>query len=273
MRTPSVRIIAEQDSAEVGERGFEPTLAETITSAGRTLGQILVGPRQRSPFSAAEAEKLRHYTRLIGHLLDAAERQHQWQSLALIDPVTQLPNRRYLQQRLELLLHRAAGDRSRVTVLIFDLDGFKHFNDCYGHSAGDDILRETGQLFRRCCRQDDIVARYAGDEFVVVFWDAEQPRIPGSKHPTDALAVLRRFKRSLQSHEFPKLGSEAKGRITISGGLASFPWDAKDAQGLIDRADEALLQAKQAGKNRIVLVGTEGQTLEEATGDSLESSR
>jgi diguanylate cyclase (GGDEF)-like protein len=244
----------------VGDENIEPALIETIVSGGRTLGKILIGSRQRAPFSPAEVEKLRHYSRLIAHLLDAAEQQQHWQSLAMIDEVTGLPNRRYLLQALESILARADVERFRVTILLFDLDGFKHFNDNYGHATGDQILRETGQLFRRHCRQHDIVARYAGDEFVVVFWDAEGPRIAGSKHPTDALAVLRRCKESLESHEFPRLGPGAKGRITISGGLASFPWDARDTRSLIDKADQAMLEAKRAGKNRVYLVGAEGES-------------
>ena len=264
MRVPFVRVRVDRDDAHVGDRATEPILEEPITAGGRSLGTILVGPRQRDPFSAAEVEKLRHYSRLIGHLVEAAEQQQEWQRLAMIDEVSQLPNRRYLMQALKSLVHRSAHDRSPLTVLMFDLDGFKHFNDTYGHGAGDEIIRDTGQLFRRHCRQSDIVARYAGDEFVVVFWDADGPRVVGSRHPTDALAVLRRFKKSLEAHAFPKLGPEATGCITISGGLATFPWDAKDAEGLIERADEAMLLAKRDGKNRIYLVGAEGEPAEEA---------
>ncbi len=265
MRTTFVCIVVDDESAHVGDAGTTPALVETITAGGRRLGRILVGPRLREPFSAAEVEKLRHYSRLIAHLLAAADRQHQWQTLAMTDEVSGLPNRRYAMQVLESIVHRAAVERSRLTVLLFDLDGFKHFNDTYGHAAGDQIIRETGQLFRRHCRRHDIVARYAGDEFVVLFWDAEQPRKAGSKHPTDALGVLRRFMKSLESHEFPKLGPEATGRITISGGLATYPWDAEDARRLIERADQAMLQAKRDGKNRIYLVGSEGQPAEETT--------
>ncbi len=258
MRAPQVTILVDGTSAHAGTCDAEPALAETVMAGGRTLGRILVAPRHHQPYSPNEVEKLRHYGRLAAHLLEAAEQQQHWQSLAMIDEATQLPNRRYLMQALESLLRRASTERFRVTLLIFDLDGFKHFNDAYGHPAGDEVIRETSQLFRRLCRQHDIVARYAGDEFVVVFWDAEEPRIAGSKHPTDALAVLRRVRKALESHEFPRLGPEAVGHITISGGLASYPWDAHDAQSLIERADEALLQAKRAGKNRIFLIGAEG---------------
>ncbi len=259
MRTAHVRLVAGDEVACVGDPGMEPALAETIRAGEEPLGEILVGARQKGPFAAAEAEKLRHYGRMIAHLLQAANQQQAWHALAMTDEVTKLPNRRYLQQVIDHLLERAAQQRFSVTVLLFDLDGFKHFNDTYGHAAGDQILYETGQLFRTHCRRHDIVARYGGDEFVVVFWDADEPRMAGSRHPTDVLGVLRRVKRALQSHAFPKLGPEATGSITISGGLATFPWDATDYAGLLERADEALLEAKKAGKNRIFLVGDVAQ--------------
>ena len=256
MRSANVRLIVGNDWASVGEPQFEAALAEPIAVGGKVLGQILVGPRQRVPFSVGEVEKIRHYGRLISHLLQAAREQARWHNLAMIDETTGLPNQRYLMEALEGLLRRAAVERSRVTVLFFDLDGFKHFNDTYGHAAGDEVVRETGQLFRKCCRKDDIVARFAGDEFVVVFWDAEDPRVTGSKHPTDVFTVLRRFRKALESFSFGKLGSEAVGQITISGGLASYPWDASSAQELLEKADRAMLEAKRAGKNRIFLVGS-----------------
>jgi diguanylate cyclase (GGDEF)-like protein len=256
MRSANVRILVDKDMVWVGDPQAEPALAEPVVAQGKVVGKILVGPRARAPFSVGEVEKIRHYGRVIAHLLQAADRQQELQNLAMIDEVSGLPNRRYLMQGLEALLRRASTERFRVTVLFFDLDGFKHFNDAYGHSAGDEVVRETAQLMRKHCRKDDIVARYAGDEFVVVFWDAEEPRVSGSRHPTDVLMVLRRFRKALESHEFPKLGPEAVGYITISGGLASFPWDANTAEELIEEADRAMLEAKRAGKNRIYLVGS-----------------
>lgn len=256
MRTTYVRIVAGGDAAWVGNPKTDAALAEPIVHQGRVAGKILVGARHRAPFSVGEVEKIRHYGRLITHLLQAADQQMQWQDLAMIDEVTGLPNRRYLMRALQNLLRRAGVERFRVTLLFFDLDGFKHFNDAYGHAAGDEVVRETAQLMRKVCRKDDIVARYAGDEFVVVFWDAEEPRVSGSKHPTDVFMVLRRFRKALESHQFSKLGPEAVGCITISGGLAGFPWDAATAEDLIEKADRAMLEAKRAGKNRIYLVGS-----------------
>ncbi len=267
LRTADVRIVAGDSAGCTGNPAAEPAIVEPIVLSDGRHGQILVGPRQRRPFSVAEVERVRHFGRLLVHLLDAADRQEHWQELALMDEASGLPNRRCLLQALDKLLKRAARERFSVTVLIFDLDGFKHFNDVYGHAAGDQVIRETGQLFRRCCRRHDIVARYAGDEFVVVFWDAGQPRVTGSKHPTDVLVVLRRFKQALSRHSFGRLGPEAVGRITISGGLASFPWDGATFQELLEHADQALLEAKRAGRDRIFLFGEEGRPVDELSAD------
>jgi len=266
LQCASLTIVAESARAEIGPSVGRPVLVETIEVAGRNVGQILVGPREAFPYESGDLEKLRHYGRVIGHLLDACERRRCLERLALTDELTGLPNRRQLIQTLDATLQQAARDHTNVTLLMFDIDDFKHYNDRYGHAAGDEILREAGRLFRRCCRQHDVVARYGGDEFAVVFWEAEEPRVAGSKHPTDVLSVLRRFRKELETHDFPLLGPEAKGVLTISGGLASFPWDAQRAVDLIEQADRALLRAKRDGKNRIYLVGPPESAAEPSQG-------
>jgi diguanylate cyclase (GGDEF)-like protein len=244
-------------SDAIGQAGSflaEPVLLEPIEQAGQVLGQIELG-KAAGGYRAEHADRLRHYARLIGSILHSAQRQRQWREEALTDELTGLSNRRHVMRALPELLTRAARDRFRVTLVLFDLDDLKHYNDEFGHAVGDELIRETARLFRRHCRKHDIVARYGGDEFCVVFWDAEQPRVAGSKHPANALDVLKRFRQALQRHEFPALGPGGRGQLTISGGLASFPWDATQAEQLLEQADQGLRQAKAAGKNRIYLVG------------------
>jgi diguanylate cyclase (GGDEF)-like protein len=250
----SATIVVEGTAATSGGTVVAPVLMQPIQQGGQTAGQITVGKRERA-YTSTDLAKLRHYAELSARLIKAAGNQRKWRKEAMTDEVSGLYNRRYVTGFLDDLLERAREERSRVTVLLFDIDNFKSYNDEHGHHAGDDVIRLIGQLFQSHCREHDVVTRYGGDEFCVVFWDADQPRVVGSTHPSDALAVLARFQEALKSCHCESLGAEAKGCLTISGGLASFPWDATSTRELIAKADEALLRAKQGGKNRVFVFG------------------
>ncbi len=238
-----------------GQGGFTAILTEPILRAAERVGQIRVGPRLAGSYTHEDTAKLRHYGVLFGRLLDSAKNTDRLKTLAYTDDLTGLANRRRLLDFLERTLARAEESRTTVTALVFDIDDFKRYNDTYGHDAGDEILVEVGRLFVQCCRKTDLVARYGGDEFVVIFWDPEGPRTAGSQHPQAFRSVVRRFREALQNHKFARLGPEAVGCLTISGGLAHFPWQARTAMELIKAADQALLQAKEAGKNRFWVTG------------------
>lgn len=171
--------------------------------------------------------------------------------LSLRDELTGVYNRRYFNRFLARVVQRAAEDRQQVTVMVFDIDDFKQYNDAYGHPAGDEILVEIARLMRTNCRDHDVVARIGGDEFAVIFWDAGEPRKPNSKHPQDVLKAAKRFQQAVCDHRFPKLAEKAAGNLTISAGLAGFPWDGRTPDELLDYADHMALRSKQQGKNAI----------------------
>ena len=98
------------------------------------------------------------------------------QRLAITDDLTGIYNGRYFRHFLARIIEKARTLRFPVTLLLFDIDNFKSYNDRYGHGVGDEILRQTAALMRRCCRPHDLVARISGDEFAVVFWEKEGPR-------------------------------------------------------------------------------------------------
>ena len=203
--------------------------------------------------------------------------------LATEDDLTGLKNRRYIWEFSRQIMEHVRKGFGRVTLLVFDIDDFKHYNDVYGHCAGDEVLKQAAVLMRRCCRGHDVVGRIGGDEFAVVFWDEPRPswicedglgepqskplgapaegterRSARADHPKEAISIAKRFVRELEKSDLSALGGlgpEGKGVLTISGGLASFPRDGSTIQELFQQADRALLDAKRSGKNRIHLVG------------------
>jgi len=188
----------------------------------------------------------------------------QLEKLATEDDLTGLKNRRYIWEFSRQIIELSEKKNGMVTLLVFDIDNFKHYNDVYGHPAGDEILKQAAVLMRRCCRAHDVVGRIGGDEFAVVFWDDPQKkshkeeaerRSATAGHPQEAIFIAERFRKELENAELHLLGPEGKGVLTISGGLASFPRDGTTMEELFQRADKALLEAKRSGKNKIYLVG------------------
>ncbi len=188
------------------------------------------------------------------------------EKLATEDDLTGLKNRRYIWEFLRQILERAKHDAGRVTLMVYDIDDFKHYNDCYGHPTGDHILKEAAVLMGSCCRAHDVVGRIGGDEFAVIFWDdplkkrdaaTQERRLDRMDHPREPIFIAKRFQRALEDSDLNLLGPDGTGVLTISGGLASYPYDGDTVEQLFEKADEALLEAKRSGKNRVYLVGSE----------------
>lgn len=197
-------------------------------------------------------ETLAPHARWLAAWLALAAQQSQLRGEAFTDSLTGAWNRRYFERFMESALRASQRERRHLTILVFDIDDFKRYNDQFGHAAGDSILVETVRLLKSVIRPSDKVCRIGGDEFVVIFHEPDGPRIATSKPPDSISQIARRFQRQICEHRFPKLLEQAPGTLTISGGLATFPWDGRTAEELLARADELALQAKRAGKNTIV---------------------
>jgi len=158
-----------------------------------------------------------------------------------IDDLTRLYNVRYLYQLLDNEIKRAARYGSPLSVVFMDLDGFKMVNDVYGHCAGSVTLAEVAQVVLKSVREVDYVARYGGDEFVIVLPETSA---------RSALEVTERVRTQLADHRFDG-GIGATIRLTASFGVASFPDHATEAEKLIELADAAMYEAKQRQKNTV----------------------
>jgi diguanylate cyclase (GGDEF)-like protein/PAS domain S-box-containing protein len=170
--------------------------------------------------------------KLAEHARDQAEDQLRHQ--ALHDALTGLPNRVLFHERVTEALALARGTDREVVVLMLDLDRFKEINDTLGHAAGDELLKEVAGRLSSCLRASDSIARLGGDEFAILLSDASTADFPD---------IAERVARCLEE---PIIVDELPLNIQISTGLASFPKDSDDAQGLLQRADVAMYLAKAA---------------------------
>jgi diguanylate cyclase (GGDEF)-like protein len=169
---------------------------------------------------------------------DAAER------MALFDPLTNLPNRRMLADRLRESEVRAVVNNSRVGVIYLDLDGFKLVNDTLGHDAGDNLLRNAGFAMATMLRPDDCLARVGGDEFVVVIEEVN------SRAELSALAM--RLKTAVETAGGPGDGVKC---TRVSCGVAVFPDDGQTAHDVMREADMAMYHAKRQRRGVTHLAG------------------
>lgn len=167
------------------------------------------------------------------------------------DALTGLYNRRYLEGALVREISRAQRGNRSLAVFMLDIDHFKHFNDSYGHDAGDAVLRALGKVFRDNCRQADIACRFGGEEFTLVLPDAGEPA---------AREWAERLMQRVRSMEV-KTGGQTLPKITVSMGLALLPAHGNDAETLLQAADLALYDAKHAGRDRLVVSGEAGHPL------------
>jgi diguanylate cyclase len=162
---------------------------------------------------------------------------------SLTDPLTGLGNRKYFDRSVEMAVRTAQANGEPLSLLMFDIDHFKSFNDSYGHLTGDQVLRLVAMSLKQSIKGQDITARYGGEEFVVV--------LP-STALRQALTVADQIRRAVMAKELKKKSTgEILGRVTLSVGVSMLkPDDSTDS--LIERADACLYVAKRNGRNRVV---------------------
>ena len=164
---------------------------------------------------------------------------------ATVDAMTQIYNRAYMQDRFPQEISAAKHRKTPLTILAFDVDKFKVFNDTYGHTFGDIVLKDVARLLTKCIRENDVPVRYGGEEFLAILPDT----------PVEKGAVLaERLRKAVETHQFIDPDRGITARVTISIGVAE--WDGvADVKQFIEAADARLYKAKETGRNRVVAVG------------------
>lgn len=163
----------------------------------------------------------------------------QVETLAITDPLTELFNRRHFEATIEKEFNRTVRYKSPTSCLMIDIDHFKSINDEYGHRTGDMVIREIAKIIKDCLRKVDTIARWGGEEFVVL--------LPGTGKEK-AFTAAERIMKTVSGHSFSGISKQ----ITVSIGIASVPESSIDnAEKLIDASDNALYEAKSKGRNRI----------------------
>ncbi len=220
-----------------GPAGEARAACLTVVEEGTLVGAVMVLLHQ--DLSASAAEGAAFLCRHLGIALHNLGRLKQVEHLAYLDDLTHLYNTRYLQVALD---REMSGGRP-FTVLFMDLDRFKNVNDEFGHLSGSRLLMEVARVLRSCVRDEDVVVRYGGDEYVVLLVGIDSG---------GGLKVAERIRRAIEDHAFlSREGSRV--RITASIGLASYPEHAQEKAEILDFADRAMYRGKRSTRNVVYM--------------------
>ena len=170
-------------------------------------------------------------------------------SVADVDPLTKIWNKGVLSFRLAEMVYDAEESDNSASVFLFDIDHFKNYNDVNGHVAGDRLLQVLARLVKEQTRMDDIFGRFGGEEFLLL--------LPG-RSKSQARITAEKIRATIETYEFPLGENQPFGRLTISGGVATYPEDGRNGSELLRAADQALYQAKHAGRNKVRVAGLAG---------------
>ena len=242
--------------------GLPTDLVVPLVFDQETLGLIAMSRPRRTAGDAKAA--LRLIAQTGAQALHNAAAYTQMKNTAEMDGLTRVFNKRHMEQQLFEVIYRTAcaaydhRDRSAsdpseaLSIFLFDIDNFKHYNDSNGHLAGDKLLQELSRLVQENIREDDLFGRFGGEEFLLIL-----PRT----NLAQALAAANKIRSVIAAHRFPFAERQPLGMISVSGGVAEYPYDGMDAVSLLKAADQSLYEAKRQGRNRIVVAsGPEGAT-------------
>ncbi len=220
--------------------GFDPDFVAPLISEEETMGVLAIQGVKR--YSVDPRDVLRVIALTGALAVRSHERLTAIKTTASLDGLTGIFNKRFLSHRLSEEVRGALDEHQSLSVFLFDIDNFKHYNDRNGHMAGDQLLRELARLVQANVRRDSLFGRFGGEEFILV--------LPGTGKE-QALAAAENVRRLIAEHSFAHGSDQPLGCLSISGGVSTCPEDATESAALLKSADEALYAAKHGGRNRV----------------------
>ncbi len=224
-----------------------------ISELEEPVGCIVLYRRFPHQIAPAEINLLEKVCSQFARVVDKILIYHHTRELSITDDLTQVFNRRYFNQRFEREIQRALRYNRPLTVIMADIDHFKSVNDAHGHFYGDEVLQTVAAIMDRNLRKTDILARFGGEEFVVLLPEIDKQH---------GMKVAEKLRRAVERYPFPKGAPENQNKITLSLGLSSFPEDATTGEVLLEFADKALYRAKTRGRNRVIVYQKNGTATE-----------
>ncbi|MFH1305439.1 MAG: sensor domain-containing diguanylate cyclase, partial [Candidatus Omnitrophota bacterium] len=215
-------------------------IVKPLVIDNNVLGLVRVDSLSESAFGQHELRILDIIGELAAVALENARLYRQTEELAIKDGLTGLYVHRYFRERLGEEVKRALHSKSFFAFLMLDIDDFKKFNDKYGHISGDAVLKNVGHVLKTMASAGDVVARYGGEEFAFLVINCDRKK---------AVALAEDIRLKIQNS--PIVLRREKCSVTVSIGVAVFPEDANDENGIISQADRQLYLAKEKGKNTV----------------------
>lgn len=222
---------------------LSPSFFVPLKAKNRMIGFLLLGEKMESSHQFTDYEK--NIIENIASLAAIAINNSQLLEMTTTDIMTHLKLKHYFFTLLmeHLYTINSSGEKKEtLSILMIDIDFFKNINDTYGHAAGDIVLEEVAKIIKSCTRNADTAARYGGEEFVVML---------NNTSASAAMAVAERIRKSVEEKSIMYDGKKIN--VTISIGVSSYNFDLESAKSIVERADKALYESKQNGRNRVTL--------------------
>lgn len=248
-QTRMARLIKDVDSEDdlpkedILSPDIQSIIAVPFGRRDKVFGLLCAFKDRPKMFEWHDLELFRTVADHVAVALENARLYQETKLQAITDGLTGLYNHRFFREHLEVELERTDRYNHSLSLIILDIDHFKHYNDTHGHPQGDELLRKLAELLRKSLRESDVACRYGGEEFALILPETTKDA---------ALALGERIRKAISEHPFPFRETQPMGTLSVSVGVAASPADGKEIEGLIKKADDALYRAKDGGRNRVV---------------------